>query len=103
VKVSAAVLAALLALPLPALAATQVSEQTVTPVPADTEQRVEPVTSPDEQHVEALDGDGVQGVVEGTSQAGPVRRGLDQVAKVAIGVLAAGVSIGVMVASLLFI
>jgi hypothetical protein len=100
VRLSTAALVLLLQLPLAALAANQV-EQTITPIPADTEQRIEPLAPSAEQHVEVLEADGVQRVAEGT--AGPVRRGLNGVAKVAVGVLAAGVSLGVMVASLLLL
>jgi hypothetical protein len=97
-----AVLVLALQLTLPALAANQPAEQTVTPIPADTEQRIEALTPPAEQRVEALDPDTMQRVgAEGTT--GPVGRGFKAAAKVAVGVLAAGVSLGVMLASLLLI
>ena len=100
-RLTAVLLVLLLQLSLPVLSATEVPEQTVTPIPTDTEQRVEPLTASEEQHVEALDADGMQRVSGGTT--GPVRRGINQVTKVAVGVLAAGVSLGVMVASLLLL
>ena len=77
------------------------TEQTVVPLTPGVEQRVEPVTPPAEQHVEQLAGDGIQ-QVSGENK-GVFRRGAEGVAKVVVGVVAAGVSIGAMVASLLFL
>jgi adenine/guanine phosphoribosyltransferase-like PRPP-binding protein len=91
----------LLRLALPVLATSEPTEQTVTPITPQAEQRVEPVTPPGEQHVEMLDADGVQHVTSGTKN--PVRRTADRAVKVVVGVVAAGVSIGAMVASLLFL
>jgi hypothetical protein len=88
-----------LALARPAVAADAV--QTVTPLSSDGEQRVEPLAPAAEQHVQAVGGKGTQQVEDGTT--GPGGRALDGVVKVIVGVLAAGVSLGVMVASLIFI
>jgi hypothetical protein len=101
VRVAAAVLVLLLQASMPALAASDAPEQTVTALPGDVEQRVDPLTPGEEQHVQVLDGDGMQHVVG--SDAGPVRRGLGRVTKFAVGVLAAGVSLGVLAASLLLL
>ena len=99
-RLIAAVLALVL-IPLAGLADNPPSEQTITAIPADTEQRIEVLTPPGEQHVEALDADSTQRISEGTT--GPVGRGFKGVTKVVVGVLAAGVSLGVMAASLLLI
>jgi len=77
------------------------AEQTVVPLDSGVEQRVEPVTPPAEQHVEQLAGDGVQSVSQENKSV--VRRGAEGVAKVVVGVVAAGVSVGAMIASLLFL
>jgi hypothetical protein len=77
------------------------AEQTIVPLNPGVEQRVEPITPPAEQHVEQLAGDGVQ-QVSGESKS-VVRRSAEGVAKVVVGVVAAGVSIGAMIASLLFL
>lgn len=93
-------LAFLVRIALPALASSDPVEQTVTPIAPRGEQRVEPVTPPAEQRVEALDAAGAQQVT-GASKS-PAASAANGVAKVVLGVVAAGVSIGVMVASLLF-
>jgi len=85
----------------PVFATPDAAEQTVTPIPADTQQRVEAIAAPGEQRVEQLDANGVQSVTGGSK--GPVRRTVDGVTKVVVGVVAAGISIGAMVASLLFL
>jgi hypothetical protein len=77
------------------------AEQTVVPITPSVEQRVEPIAPPAEQHVEQLDGDGVQHV--SGEQKTVFRRSAEGAAKVVVGVVAAGVSIGAMVASLLFL
>ena len=100
-RLIAVVLALVLQVPLAGLAANQPAEQTITALPADTEQRIEALTPPGEQHVEALDPDSMQRIGEGTTS--PVGRGFRSVAKVVVGVLAAGVSVGVMLASLLLL
>ena len=95
-------LAVALRLAVPAFAADEAPEQqTVTAIEPQGEQRVEPVPPPAEQQVAALDPQGEQQVIGG--QKGPVRRGFEKAGKVALGVLAAGVSVGVMLAELLFI
>ena len=101
-KLCAAALVLVLQLPLAASAATQVPEQTITPIPSATEQRVEPVTGPDEQRVEVIDPNNLQHVSEPPGPAGPVKHVLAQTGKVAFGVLAAGVSIGAMIVPLFF-
>jgi len=90
-----------LRVPVPVGATGAPTEQTVVPLDSGVEQRVEPITPPAEQHVEQLAGDGIQ-QVSGESK-GPFRRGAEGVAKVVVGVVAAGVSIGAMIASLLFL
>ena len=90
-----------LQLALPVRAANEVREQTVTPLVPQQEQRVEPLVPEGEQRVEALDAEGIQQVTQGTK--GPVRRGAETAAKVVLGVLAAGVAIGAMVASLMLL
>ncbi|HYR95960.1 MAG TPA: hypothetical protein VEM57_04450, partial [Candidatus Binatus sp.] len=62
----------------------------------------EPLTPPAEQRVDVLDPDAMQRV-GGEGPTGPVGRGFKAAAKVAVGVLAAGVSVGVMLASLLLL
>ena len=91
----------LLRVAVPVGATGEPAEQTVVPLTPGVEQRVEPITPPAEQHVEQLGGDGVQQV--SSESKGPFRRGAEGVAKVVVGVVAAGVSIGAMVASLLFL
>ena len=85
----------------PVLATGEPPEQTVVPITPGAEQRVEALDPAGEQRVEQLGGDGLQHVT-GASK-GPVRRGAERVGKVVVGVVAAGVSIGAMVASLLFL
>lgn len=101
VKRILATLALVLGLSVVGLAANEVSEQTITPITPPVQQRVEGVTPPGEQHVEALDAKGMQEITHGSK--GPVQRGAEAVGKVVIGVLAAGIAIGVTVASLLLI
>jgi hypothetical protein len=95
------VLGLVLRVAVPVLATGEPPEQTVTPIPAQKEQRVEAIAVPAEQRVEQLAGDGMQSV-SGGSKSG-VRRTFDGVTKVVVGVAAAGISIGAMVASLLFL
>lgn len=93
-------LAAVVALPV--LAANEPREQTVTPITPPVEQRVDQVAPAGEQRVEALDAEGVQEVT-GASSGGPIKRGANKVAKVVVGVFAAGVALGATVAALLFL
>ena len=74
-------------------------EQTVTPVVPGVEQRVEPVQTGDVQHVEQLDPAQMQRISAQSNS--PVRRGLANAAKVAVGVVALGVSLGFTLATLL--
>ncbi len=91
-----------LGLSVPALAAGEVPEQqTVTAIDPQGEQRVEPVASQGEQHVELIDAQGEQQVSGG--HKGSVQRGFETAGKVALGVVAAGVSVGVMLAELLLL
>lgn len=90
-----------LGLVLPAVAANEATVQSVTPLTPGVEQRVEPLNPEAEQQVQMVGGEGTQQVAEGTT--GPGGRVVQGVVKVVVGVLAAGVSLGVMVASLLFI
>jgi hypothetical protein len=101
VRLCAAVLVLLFQLPVAVRATTEVREQTVTPIQqGDAAQHVEPLAGPQEQHVEALDENGLQRVAGGTT--GPVKRAATTVAKVTIGVMSAALSVGFMLASLLF-
>ncbi len=86
---------------MPAFAAGEAPEQTVTAIEPQGEQRVEPVTPPAEQTVAALDAQSEQQVTSGQKSA--VRSGFETAAKVALGVLAAGVSVGVMLAEVIFL
>jgi len=94
-------LAVALRLAVPAFAAGEAPEQTVTAIEPQGEQRVEPVPPPPEQEVAALDPQSEQQVTSG--QRGAVRRGFETAGKVALGVLAAGVSVGVMLAELILL
>jgi hypothetical protein len=94
-------LALALCLAAPAFAAGEVPEQPVTVIEPQGEQRVEPVTPPAEQRVVTLDAQDDQQVT--AEEKGPVRRGFETAGKVALGVVAAGVSVGVMVAELLLL
>jgi hypothetical protein len=85
----------------PVLATGDAGEQTVVPITPGAEQRVEGIDPAGEQRVEQLDAAGLQRV-SGANKS-PVRRGAEKVGKVVVGVVAAGVSIGAMVASLLFL
>jgi hypothetical protein len=76
-------------------------EQTVTAVEPQGEQRVEPIAQPDEQRVQLVDAQGEQDVSAG--HKGPMRRGVETAGKVVLGVLAAGVSVGVMLAEVLLL
>lgn len=88
-------------LALPVLAANEVPEQAVIPVAPEVEQRVEGLTPDAEQRVEAVDGQGAQQVMSGTT---PERQGpLATAGKVTVGVLAALLSVGTILASLLLI
>jgi hypothetical protein len=96
-------LAALLLAPVAtAPAASEIMEQSVTPVAPSGEQRIEAVAPAGEQHVQALDAAGMQQQISG-GHKGPVRRGAEATGKVVLGVLAAVVSVGVMAASLLLL
>jgi hypothetical protein len=94
-------IALVLRVAVPVLATGDALEQTIVPLTPGTEQRVEAITPPGEQRVEQLDEAGVQHVTG--ADKSPVRRGAEGVGKVVVGVVAAGVSIGAMVASLLFL
>ena len=94
-------LAVALCLAVPAFTAGEAPEQTVTAIEPQGEQRVEPVPPPPEQEVAALDPQSEQQVTSG--QRGAVRRGFETAGKVALGVLAAGVSVGVMLAELILL
>jgi len=95
----AVAVAVALRLAVPAFAAGEAPEQTVTAIEPQGEQRVEPVPPPPEQEVAALDPQSEQQVTSGQ----PVRRGFETAGKVALGVLAAGVSVGVMLAELILL
>ena len=75
------------------------AEQTVTPLPPVTEQRVEPIDAGSEQHVEQIDPEQAQRI--STAEKSPVRRGVETAGKVALGVVALGISLGFTFASLL--
>jgi len=98
---AAPLLALVIGVALPVRGSGQPDEQSVTAVAPSTEQRVTPVASAGDQHVEQLSGDGLQQITQGTKS--PVRRAADGAAKVIVGVLAAGISIGATIASLLFL
>ena len=95
-------LVVVLGLPFASVCAGEALEQTVRPITSGVEQRVEPLTPHAEQHVEVLDAARLQGVTGDATQSGG-SRGLQSVTKVVVGVLAAAVSLGAMVVSLLFI
>jgi len=95
------VLALALARAVPAFAADEAPEQTVTAIEPQGEQRVEPVPPPAEQAVAALDAQSEQQVT--SEQKSGVRHGFETAGKVALGVLAAGVSVGVMLAELILL
>lgn len=87
---------------LPAFASGEVpAEQTVTVIEPQAEQRIEVIEPPGEQHVEAVDAEGEQQV--SSAHKSVARRSAETAGKVVLAVLAAGVSIGVMVAELLLI
>src|SRR5204862_1354890 len=94
-------LAVALRLAVPAFAAGEAPEQTVTAIEPQGEQRVEPVPPPPEQEVAALDPPGEQQVTSG--QKGGVRRGFGTAGEAARGGRAAGVSVGVMLAELILL
>jgi len=94
-------LAVALRLAVPASAAGEAPEQTVTAIEPQGEQRVEPVTPPAEQVVAALDAQSEQQVT--SEQKSGVRHGFETAGKVALGVLAAGISVGVMLAELILL
>ena len=73
----------------------------VKPIAPQAEQRIEVLNPQGEQHVQALSPDDAQRVSEGTKS--PSGRTANNVAKVAIGVTAAGISLAAMAASLMFI
>jgi hypothetical protein len=90
------------ALGLPVLAAEfDPSDPTVRPIAPQGEQRIEPLDPTGEQQVQALNPEEAQRVSEGTKS--PSGRSANAVAKVFISVLAAGVSLAAMAASLLFL
>jgi hypothetical protein len=77
-------------------------EQAVTPLAPASEQRVDAVVAGGpQQDVEKLDAQGLQDIA-GTSHTSPAKRAATTVGKVALGVVALGVSLGFTVASLLF-
>jgi hypothetical protein len=94
-------MALVLRVAVPVLATDEPAEQTVVPLTPGTEQRVEAIAPSGEQRVETLDAAGLQHVTGADKSA--ARRGAEGVGKVVVGVLAAGISIGAMVASLLFL
>jgi len=93
-------LALALCLAVPAFAAGDVPEQTVTVIEPQAEQRVEPVVASGEQPVTMLGAEGEQQVMTG-EEKGPVRRGFETAGKVVLGVFAAGTSLAIMVAAFL--
>jgi hypothetical protein len=86
----------------PAFADGEVPAQTVIPLTPQAEQRVEPLAPVEEQRVETLDQQDEQRVLS-PDNPGPIRRGFGAVGKAALVVVAAGLSIAVMAASLLLI
>jgi hypothetical protein len=95
------VLAFVVQLTLPVFAANELGEQSVTPIAPAQEQRVEQVSPGAEQRVEMVDVQGMQAVGQGTK--GPAQRAAETTGKVVLGVVAFAVSVGVTVATLLFI
>jgi hypothetical protein len=89
------------ALGLPVLGAEYDPGGQIRPITPPAEQRIEPLNPPGEQQVQALSPDEAQRVSEGTKS--PSGRAANGVAKVFIGILAAGISLAAMAASLLFI
>jgi hypothetical protein len=82
-------------------AAGETPRQTVVPLDPGVEQRVEPMAPPGQQRVEAVNPEGAQEVTEGAAERPRTVR--DTAAKVLIGVLAASVAVGTMIASLLLL
>jgi hypothetical protein len=76
-------------------------EQKVTPLTPQAEQRVQDITSAETQRVQMLDPQGVQDVSAPTPP-GPGQKAASAVGKVALTVVAVGVSLGMTAASLLF-
>jgi len=94
-------LALVVQLALPVLAANEIPEQSVTPIAPSQEQRVEPLSPGGEQRVEVVDAQGVQDVGQGTKSA--AQRGVETTGKVVLGVVAFALSVGMTIATLLFI
>jgi len=90
----------LIVLVLPAFAANETGEQTVTPIVPQREQRIEPIAAPDEQHVQALAGDGQQGVAAPATH-GPLRQTADVAAKIVLSVVGGAIAVGSVIAGLL--
>lgn len=94
-------LAVAAALGFPALAADYDPGGQIKPITPPAEQRIEVLTPTAEQQVQAITPEEAQRVTEGTKS--PSGRAANGVAKVFIGVLAAGISLAAMAASLLFL
>ena len=90
-----------LGLALPVFASDSPPEETVTVIEPHGEQRIEAISPSGEQHVQAIDPDEAQRISDGTQ--GVFRRGVDATAKVAVGVMAAVISVGATIAALLFL
>jgi hypothetical protein len=82
--------------------AEEVPEQRVTPITPEATQRVEALTPPETQRVEALDAQAVENVSPPTRQT-TAGRIASNTGKAVLAVMALGVSLGVTVASLLFL
>ena len=83
------------------VAADEAPEQRVTPLTPQAEQRVEDITPSGTQRVQMLDPKEVQDVTASTPP-GAARKAASTVGKVALTVVALGVSLGMTAASLLF-
>ena len=82
--------------------AEEVPEQRVTPITPEATQRVDALTPPETQRVEALDAQAVENVSTPTRQS-TAGRIASNTGKAVLAVMALGVSLGVTVASLLFL
>lgn len=78
------------------------AEQSVTAIQQAPEQRIEGIAPPGEQRVENLTAAEAEQAVNGTTPKTGSQRAASTAGKIALGVMAAVVSIATMVASLLF-
>ena len=97
-----ALLVLAVALVVPALAADEPSEQTLKPLAPQVEQQIVPIAPAEEQRVEAINSEDVQHIDAKTAPSA-FDEHVSTVGKVAVGILAFGISIAATMAALLFI